>query len=58
MNDKQIIKKFGGPSKLAKYLGFGVGGVQRVHNWTKRGIPSDIKLKHPELNVKPKAANE
>lgn len=50
-NDAQRIKDLGGPTKVASLLGFDKkpGGVQRVHNWTKRGIPPSVRLAHPNL---------
>lgn len=51
--DKQFITDQGGPAKLAELLGYDKeGGVQRVHNWTTRGIPADVKLEHPEIFLK------
>lgn len=49
--DRQTIDRLGGPAKLAELLGYDktAGGVQRIQNWKKRGIPSDVKLAHPEL---------
>lgn len=48
--DKALIAALGGPSVLARRLGFREpGGVQRVHNWLTRGIPSDVRLKHLSL---------
>ena len=49
--DAQIIQRLGGPSEVARRLGYEVKnrGAQRVHNWLKRGIPSAVKVKHPEL---------
>jgi hypothetical protein len=32
------------------------GGVQRVQNWTVRGIPAKVKLENPELFPLPKSA--
>ncbi len=51
MNDADIIDALGGPAKLAELLGFDKtqGGVQRVHNWRARGIPSKVKLERPDL---------
>ena len=47
MNDAQLIESLGGPTKLAKLLGYkGVSGARRVHNWIKRGIPSRVKLEN------------
>jgi hypothetical protein len=35
---------FGGD--LARRLGYGSGGPQRVANWRRRGIPALVKLQH------------
>ena len=49
-DDKSLIESLGGPAKLAERLGYTKsGGVQRVHNWTTRGIPARVKLEHPEI---------
>jgi hypothetical protein len=48
--DALIIKKLGGPAQVAELLGLPkYGGVQRVQNWTVRGIPSHVKVEHPAL---------
>ena len=49
--DKDIIDELGGPTKVADLLGYdkAKGGVQRVQNWTTRGIPPRVKLAYPEL---------
>jgi hypothetical protein len=51
MNDRQLIKRLGGPARLAELLGYDkrAGGVQRVHNWLSRGIPARVKLDHLDL---------
>lgn len=50
MDDKSLIERHGGATKLAALLGYKTaGGVQRVHNWTLRGIPSKVKLERPDL---------
>lgn len=46
MKDKELIEKLGGVLALSKHLEM---DYQRVFNWTKRGIPSSVKLEHPEL---------
>ncbi len=52
-NDKQLIEELGGPAKVAELLGYNKdGGVQRVHNWTTRGIPPKVKLAHPDIFLK------
>jgi len=56
-NDKQIIEDLGGPAKVAELLGYDKhGGVQRVQNWTTRGIPPKVKIEHPDLFLKPAPA--
>lgn len=49
--DASLIKDLGGPAKLAETLGYdkAAGGVQRVQNWTTRGIPAAVKVQHPDL---------
>jgi hypothetical protein len=48
--DKQIIETLGGPAKVCELLGYAKhGGVQRVQNWTVRGIPAKVKLDNPHL---------
>jgi hypothetical protein len=48
--DAQLIESLGGAAKLAELLGYDKdGGVQRVHNWTTRGIPAKVKLERPDL---------
>lgn len=38
---------------MAQLLGFEKGGVQRVQNWIERGIPSQVKVEHPEIFIVP-----
>lgn len=53
MTDTELIDLHGGPTRLAKKLGWsGSGAVQRIHNWRTRGIPSKVKLDYPWLNTK------
>lgn len=49
--DAQLIEALGGAAKVAELLGYDKngGGVQRVHNWTTRGIPAAVKVQFPEL---------
>jgi hypothetical protein len=49
--DKQTILDLGGPTEVARLLGLDIenGGVQRVQNWIKRGIPPKEKLARPDL---------
>lgn len=52
--DAARIARLGGPAKLADLLGYDKqGGTQRVHNWIGRGIPSAVKVEHPELFLVP-----
>ncbi|UXA66045.1 helix-turn-helix domain-containing protein [Xanthomonas prunicola] len=45
------IDALGGPSKLARRLGYSMpGGAQRVTNWRSRGIPSVVLLENAWLN--------
>lgn len=56
-DDADLIKTLGGPAAVAKLLGFELaGGTQRVSNWIRRGIPAEIKVKHPDifLGIKPR----
>ena len=49
-DDKDLIKRLGGPARLAKLLNFKeVGGTQRVANWQRRGIPPRVKLDFPDI---------
>jgi hypothetical protein len=51
--DRALITALGGPSKVAELLGYPKeGGVQRVQNWKRRGIPSAVKLERPDLFAK------
>lgn len=50
MDDQTLIDHLGGPAKLAELLGYDkAGGVQRVDNWRRRGIPPKVKLERPDL---------
>ena len=49
-SDKKLIIDLGGPSKVAKLLGYiKAGGQQRVQNWLTRGIPAQVKVDRPDL---------
>lgn len=48
--DAELIKRLGGPTKVAELLCIDKrGGVQRVQNWISRGIPAHIKVKFPQI---------
>lgn len=48
--DARLIDELGGPTKVARLLGYRErGGVQRVQNWKTRGIPARVKLANPDL---------
>jgi hypothetical protein len=47
--DSELIKRLGGVREVARVLGYGVGGIQRVHHWLRRGIPAKVKLERPDL---------
>ncbi len=44
--DAARIDKEGGPAAVARKLGV---SVQRVHNWTKRGVPWPVRLAFPKM---------
>ena len=46
MTDAQTITRLGGPTALAKLLGF---KTARVGNWVKRGIPARVLLDNPDV---------
>jgi len=48
-SDKELIALLGGSTAVAKKLGL---SVQRVHNWTTRGIPAFMKLRNPKMFLK------
>lgn len=49
--DRAIIDALGGPAVVARKLGLNPrkGGVQRVSNWKKRGIPDSVRIARPDL---------
>jgi hypothetical protein len=47
--DSEIIAALGGVKAVAKILGLGKYGAQRVQNWMHRGIPARVKLDRPDL---------
>lgn len=52
MDDAERIKSLGGATQVARLLSSRSPtpvSVQRVHNWSKRGIPASVKLAHPDL---------
>jgi len=48
---KFLIKSVGGDSAFARLLGIAdnPGYQQRVNNWKRRGIPSDVVLEHYDV---------
>ena len=52
MNDKDLILELGGPTKVARMLGYGKYGHQRVANWMTRGIPAAVKVEFPHIFLK------
>lgn len=44
MKDKELIEKLGGVNAVAKFFGF---RYNTVYNWIKRGVPSKVKVQHP-----------
>lgn len=56
--DKAIIDSLGGPAEVARKLGLDTtGATQRVHNWTHRGIPAEVRLAHLDLFGMPPVNN-
>lgn len=54
MTDAELIDLYGGPTKLARLLGWTQSGAaQRIHNWRKRGIPSSVKVAYQDLLLHP-----
>lgn len=51
--DSELIKRLGGVAEVARKMGYGAGGIQRVHNWLHRGIPPRVKLERSDLFLKP-----
>lgn len=49
MTDKDLIISLGGPAEVARILGYGKWGTNRVCNWLKRGIPPSVKLARPDI---------
>lgn len=48
-HDAELISHMGGATKLASRLGYDPkkGGIQRVQNWKKRGIPPLVERDNP-----------
>jgi len=58
-DDRTLIDRLGGPARVAELLGYEkAGGVQRVHNWRARGIPSHVKVSRPDLFMPQVKADE
>lgn len=52
--DAALIKALGGAAEVARRLDLdSAKGVQRVHNWTVRGIPAAVRLQHLEIFGQP-----
>lgn len=50
MTDTELIDYYGGPSALARRIGFTHPKLaNRVVNWRTRGIPSKVKLENQKL---------
>ncbi len=50
MSDKELITQLGGPTAVARLLGYPPpDGARRVHNWLRRGIPAHVKVQRPDL---------
>lgn len=55
--DAALIAALGGPAEVARKLDLDPtkGGVQRVQNWTVRGIPAAVRLQHLDVFGQPGA---
>lgn len=55
--DAALIAALGGPAEVARRLDLDTakGGVQRVQNWTVRGIPAAVRLHHLDVFGQPGA---
>ncbi|MGU9992872.1 hypothetical protein RVU55_16855 [Bordetella avium] len=54
-----IIDAHGGPKKVAERVSVERPcSIQRVWNWTRRGIPAEVRLLHPWLMAGPVAQQE
>lgn len=49
--DADLIEALGGAAEVARRLGFNPadGGVQRVQNWKRRGIPKLLRYQRPDV---------
>ena len=49
--DNEIIRQLGGPTEVSRLLGMDADkwAVQRVQNWTHRGIPAAVRLAHLDI---------
>lgn len=52
--DAALIKKLGGPAAVCEMLRYDParGGLQRVSNWRRRGIPAKVKVEFPAIFLK------
>jgi hypothetical protein len=57
ITDAELIANLGGPAEVCRLLGFDPqkGGVQRVHNWTVRGIPPLLRWQRQDVFGPPPA---
>lgn len=55
--DAQLIDELGGVAKVCELLGYSKadGGLQRVSNWRRRGIPPAVKITRPDLFLRVEA---
>ncbi|HEV2540231.1 MAG TPA: hypothetical protein VGU03_11040 [Frateuria sp.] len=58
--DAALIQALGGPAEVARLLDLDPanGGVQRVQNWTSRGIPPAVRLQHLDIFGQPQTAGQ
>jgi len=50
ISDRELIDALGGPMEVLKRLGWPVDhGLQRICNWSTRGIPYKVRLEHLDM---------
>jgi len=59
-NDSKIIDDLGGPAVLCEKLGYSKekGGVQRISNWKRRGIPASVILQNQQIFLVGKSSTQ